>query len=76
MGGGGLWGWVCSFPAERACLAPAFRHKIFGKGKGRHFFSKIEPGTSIFFDFFLGAVGLKISPKMKGWMSNTVGLEN
>ena len=21
----------CSFPAERACLAPAFRHKIFGK---------------------------------------------
>jgi hypothetical protein len=41
--GSGEWGSVgvgvvaslvrndCSFPAERACLAPAFRHKIFGK---------------------------------------------
>jgi len=31
----GEWGWasvgVGAFPAERACLAPAFRHKIFGK---------------------------------------------
>jgi hypothetical protein len=47
---------MSSFPAELACLAPAFRHKIWGKetirvkGKGRHFFSKIESATSIFAD--------------------------